>query len=286
MDKVGSVKRYIIIGLVIIEGFVWTVSSPVDAWSMGIIGGADGPTAIFLSNGSESEALGAEQIANKEDHFTDEGKQKADEAEQAAYEEQTRNLLKEAESKGLLILVNKKNPIDKDYIPEDLEEIKYFATDRTSSSRYMREEAASAFHKLVESAALEEIEILMTTAYRSYDFQAILYNSYVENEGQEAADKFSAKPGQSEHQTGLSVDVSSASVDYKLTTSFRDTKEGKWLAENAHKYGFIIRYPEGKEDITGYIYEPWHIRYVGLQAAGEIYEQNITLEEYLDEYYN
>jgi D-alanyl-D-alanine carboxypeptidase len=133
----------------------------------------------------------------------------------------------------------------------------------------------------VEAAIPDGIEIKMTTAYRSYDFQEILYNNYVSQSGAEEADRFSAKPGQSEHQTGLAVDVSSSSVGYELTDAFGDTSEGKWLAQHAHEYGFILRYPDGKEAITGYMYEPWHLRYVGLFVANEIYQKGFTLEEYI-----
>jgi D-alanyl-D-alanine carboxypeptidase len=128
---------------------------------------------------------------------------------------------------------------------------------------------------------MDGVELKMTTAYRSYDFQKILYDSYVSREGEAAANKYSAKPGQSEHQTGLAADVSSPSVDYQLSNDYGRTAEGKWLAENAHRFGFIIRFPEGKEEITGYQHEPWHIRYVGRAAAKEIYERNLTLEEFL-----
>jgi D-alanyl-D-alanine carboxypeptidase len=189
---------------------------------------------------------------------------------------------KEAEEKGLLILINKENPIDREHKPDDLTPIKYYASDRSKASRFMREEAAEHFHKLVEDAALEGYELVMTTAYRSYDFQEILWNNYVANEGEEAAARFSARPGQSEHQSGLAADVSSPSVNYALTESFESCEEGKWLAENAHRFGFIIRFPKGKESVTGYIYEPWHIRYVGIPIAKEIYSKEITLEEYLD----
>ena len=92
------------------------------------------------------------------------------------------------------------------------------------------------------------------------------------------------KPGQSEHQSGLAADVSSPSVNYALTESFGKTDEGIWLAQNAHKFGFIIRFPDGKESITGYLYEPWHIRYVGESVATEIYAKDLTLEEYLELY--
>lgn len=182
---------------------------------------------------------------------------------------------------GYLILVNKSNGLDRYYKPDDLTDIKYFAADRSAEGRFMRTAAADAFHSLVEEAERDGITLAMTTAYRSYDFQSSLYNSYVANDGQEAADRYSAKPGYSEHQTGLSADVSSPSVNYKLTSEFANTNEGKWLSENAHLFGFILRYPYGKEGITGYQYEPWHIRYVGPEAATYIYNNEITLEEYI-----
>jgi D-alanyl-D-alanine carboxypeptidase len=190
--------------------------------------------------------------------------------------------LKEDIEKGLLILVNKQNPLASDYKPSDLADIKYFASNRAAGARYMRVEAADAFNKLSEAAADQGLEIVVTTAYRSYAFQSMLYNNYVANYGQASADTFSAQPGKSEHQTGLAADVSSPSVNYELTEGYIDTPEGGWLNENAYKFGFIIRYPKGKEDITGYMYEPWHIRYVGMTAAEEIYKEGITLEEYLE----
>lgn len=180
-----------------------------------------------------------------------------------------------------LLLVNKTHPIDPDYKPWDLTEVKYFAKDREKITRYMRKEVTEAFHQLVEAAAEEGHTIVMTTAYRSYGVQKTLYEKYVANHGQAAANQYSAKPGQSEHQTGLCADVSSPSVGYKLVVKYGQTPEGKWLAAHAHEYGFILRFPEGKEDITGYHYEPWHIRYVGQPAANRIYENDLTLEEYL-----
>ncbi|NLP30760.1 MAG: M15 family metallopeptidase [Clostridiales bacterium] len=197
-------------------------------------------------------------------------------------EEKDRQDRLEAEERGLLILVNKQNHLEADYKPDDLEPIRYYASDRSSGSRFMRAEAAEHFHKLVEAAKEEGYEIVMTTAYRSYSFQKILWDNYVAREGEEAANRFSARPGQSEHQTGLAVDISSPSVNYALTEDFADTDEGIWIAENAHKFGFIIRFPQGKEHITGYLYEPWHLRYVGEKVATRIYEQELTLEEYLE----
>lgn len=189
---------------------------------------------------------------------------------------------KPVQNEEFLLLVNKTHPIDENYKPDDLTAIKYFASDRSAEGRFMRKEAAEHFHQLVEAAKADGYEIVMTTAYRSYGFQSTLYNNYVKTHGEAEANTFSAKPGQSEHQTGLCTDVSSPSVNYQLTTDYGKAPEGIWLAEHAHEYGFIIRFPLGKEDITGYQYEPWHIRYVGQPAADEIYEQGTTLEEYLD----
>ena len=190
------------------------------------------------------------------------------------------DVLKNDIDSGYLILVNKEHGLDRDYKPDDLADVKYYASDRSAEGRYMRAEAADAFHSLVEEAGVQGMTLAMTTAYRSYDFQSALYNGYVARDGQAAADRYSAKPGKSEHQTGLAVDVSSPAVNYQLTMSFADAAEGKWLAENAHLFGFIIRFPKDKEEITGYQYEPWHLRYVGLASADYIYKNEITLEEY------
>lgn len=273
MKKIKSINVLILASLLIIETFVWTVVSPISAWS----GNAGQPPAK-----SGTPAAPATGQSNPDQADQQGGNPAQTGSEKGEPGDAQSRLIEEAEHRGLLILVNKTHSLSADYKPQDLEPIKYYAQDRTETSRYMRAEAAEAFHRLVEAGARENIGLVMTTAYRSYNFQKILYDNYVVQQGQEAADKFSAKPGQSEHQTGLAVDVTSPSVDNQLTSQFGETAEGKWLAENAHVYGFIIRFPEGKENITGYMYEPWHIRYVGVQAAGEIKKQGVTLEEYLE----
>ncbi len=140
----------------------------------------------------------------------------------------------------------------------------------------MLPETVKAFKQLQEAAAAEGLNIYEGSGYRSYQYQIKAYNSLVEAYGHEYADRISAKPGHSEHQTGYTVDCNT------INDKFIQTPEGKWLDEHCHEFGFIIRYPEGKEDITGYAYECWHIRYVGVEVATEIYEQGLTLEEYLD----
>jgi len=204
-----------------------------------------------------------------------------DDAQQTIDDAAAQKSRQEAAQQGLLILVNKQHPVDQDYKPDDLTAMKYYIVGREASGRFMREPAVAAFNQLVEAAALEGIELKMTTAYRSYDYQKIIFDNYLNQYGEEEANRFSAKPGQSEHQSGLAVDVSSSSVEYELLDTYGDTPEGKWLIAHAHEFGFILRYPEGKEGVTGYLYEPWHLRYVGLFVAKEIYEQGTTLEEYL-----
>lgn len=119
--------------------------------------------------------------------------------------------------------------------------------------------------------------IIATSTYRSYDYQKKLYNNYVKEKGLYYADMASARAGHSEHQTGLAVDVADITLDYD---NFEQTKEFIWMKNNAHKYGFILRYPKAKFHITGFKYEPWHYRYVGVSLANYLYKNNITLDEY------
>lgn len=135
-------------------------------------------------------------------------------------------------------------------------------------------ECQTAFDKLQTDCAAEGLSIWNASGFRSYETQAGLYNRYCNRDGKEAADRYSARPGHSEHQTGLAIDLNT------ITQSFADTAEGQWIAENCWRYGFIIRYPKGKEAQTGYMYEPWHIRYVGVEVAEKIYNSGLCLEEY------
>lgn len=142
-------------------------------------------------------------------------------------------------------------------------------------------QARSAFNNMAAAAKKDGINLTAFSTYRSYDYQVGLYNRYVERDGQAAADRYSARPGHSEHQTGLAFDIGEVGQEQHFaSSSFANTKGGKWLAKNAHNYGFILRYPQGKEGITGYMYESWHYRYVGNDLAKKIYNQNTTLEEY------
>lgn len=156
-----------------------------------------------------------------------------------------------------ILLVNKTYHLPSNYAPGD------------------NQEAYQALLRLQNDAKKVGHDLPLLSGYRSYSYQKTLYESYVQRDGEAVANTYSAKPGQSEHQTGLAFDVGS------LYFSFGDTAAGIWLRDNAHHYGFIIRYPKGKESITGYTYEPWHIRYINVEVATEIYNRQITLEEYL-----
>lgn len=183
------------------------------------------------------------------------------------------------------VVVNKQRNLKEDYVPDDLVKITDVPTCLASPEvNQLRKVAAEALTKLVEAAKEEiNIQLYARSGYRSYSTQRALYDGYVKNHGQEEADTFSAKPGQSEHQTGLAMDITSDSVNLALSEEFGDTVEGKWVSENAHRFGFIVRYQKGKEDITGYMYEPWHIRYLGVDLATKVYESGKTLEQYFFE---
>jgi LAS superfamily LD-carboxypeptidase LdcB len=176
-----------------------------------------------------------------------------------------------------LVLVNKFNYLDESYKPNDLVAVTGFY-----GIIYMRSIAKDNFIKLQNAINNDlKVNILPTTAYRGFAFQQNLYNNYVKKDGIEAADTYSARPGFSEHQTGLAIDLKDSSLS---TIRINDT-DYTWLKNNAYKYGFIIRFPANKEKLTGYQEENWHIRYVGLDAAQKIHDSELSLEEYIDLYY-
>ncbi len=183
---------------------------------------------------------------------------------------------------GILVLVNKKRYLDPDYKPNDLviPNIKFSFREK-HEKKYMKREAAKALEELFGQAYEKGIHIFALSGYRSYDTQKWIFENKANKTGEKKANELIARPGESEHQTGLAMDLTSQSVQFDLKEEFGDTKEGRWVGNNAHKFGFIIRYPKNKMSITGHGYEPWHIRYVGKKAAKEIYNKDITLEEYL-----
>ncbi|MGO0062661.1 D-alanyl-D-alanine carboxypeptidase family protein [Brevibacillus fluminis] len=184
---------------------------------------------------------------------------------------------------SLSILVNKQYKLPAHFKPADLVDPDVpFIFKGKSEKRLMRKEAAEALEKMFAGAKKDGIQLAGVSAYRSEATQRALFENYVKKDGEEAARKYSALPGTSEHETGLAIDVSGSTGACAAQDCFGDTKEAAWLAKHAAEYGFIIRYPQGKDAITGYQYEPWHLRYVGTQIAGEISEKHITLEEYLN----
>ncbi len=169
-----------------------------------------------------------------------------------------------------LTLINKIYQVDSSYAPN------VYPVD----GGYLRAEAKDAYLKMKDQALANGINLIIGSSYRSYDYQKTVFNGYLANDPYSTVLTYSAYPGTSEHQTGLVIDfVEGGSCDY--LECFKDTKSGLWLKDNAYKYGFILRYPKGKENITGYIFEPWHYRYVGVDNATKIHNANITLEEYL-----
>lgn len=172
------------------------------------------------------------------------------------------------------ILVNKHYYLEKEYVPENLEEINIqFALKDMKLVNVAKE----AFEEMAKAASKENLKIIAMSTYRDYNYQEKLYNQYVKQDGIEAADLYSGRAGFSEHQTGLAVDVYNIKESY---TNFHETKEFIWMQEHAKDYGFILRYPEGKEKETGYQYESWHYRYVGKEIAKYITDNNISYEEY------
>jgi len=178
-------------------------------------------------------------------------------------------------SKGYLMLVNKYYALDKDYVLTDKKTLSTNYTYWEGSA--LATDAYDSYIKMLDDGRSEGYKLIDTSSLRSYEYQDYLFNNYVKNNGMEWALKSSAKPGHSEHETGLASDIVKNGVSMY---DFGSTAEFVWLKNNAHKYGFILRYPEGKEYLTGYKYEPWHYRYVGNKAAKYIYENNITFEEY------
>ncbi|HEY5806065.1 MAG TPA: M15 family metallopeptidase [Candidatus Saccharimonadales bacterium] len=177
------------------------------------------------------------------------------------------------------VVVNKKRQLSpKNYAPTDL---RTPSMSIGSASQRVSGQTAVALEALAKAAASEGVNLMIISAYRSYETQINIYNSEVRGFGQAQADRESARPGHSEHQTGWAADIGTASGKCEIKTCFADTSEGQWLAANAYKYGFVIRYPDGKEHITGYMYEPWHIRFVGTELSGEMYKTKTqTLEEF------
>ncbi len=178
-------------------------------------------------------------------------------------------------SKDILMINNKTYKLPDDYEPDDLVDVKNWYA--YGNNPKLRKEAYEKFIEMFNKAKEEKLTIIINSSYRSYKYQEDLYNSYLTQNGKSATDAYAARPGHSEHQTGLTIDVTTYGAN---GDTFDKTDEFKWLQDNAYKYGFILRYPKGKEYITGYKYESWHYRYVGVDAATTIHDNDITFDEY------
>lgn len=232
-------------------------------------------------SGSIEKQKADEELTRVTKELKEEGQSKVDDLQ-----EELDEALNEEETKlpWYLVLVNNKNPMEEGYVPELTE----LEPDYSVDSRI-----ADAAKKMLKDAKKAGMQIVICSAYRSVERQEQVFNDSLKdrlNQGMSYWDAFAdnrlsvAEPGTSEHALGLALDLISNQYT-ELDKGQEATKEAKWLKENCHKYGFILRYPPEKTDITGIIYEPWHYRYVGVEHAAKIMESGLTLEEYLEEYY-
>ena len=178
-------------------------------------------------------------------------------------------------SKNELMLTNKFYSLDNTYNSDNM--VKISKQYSYGDNQMVTSETFDAFLSMFKAARNEDLTLIVNSSFRSYEEQDKVYNEYLDSRGEEAANKIAAKAGFSEHQTGMAIDIQTYGSNAK---TFEEFEEFKWLQDNAHKYGFILRYPKDKEYLTGYEYESWHYRYVGIEVATYIYENNITFDEY------
>ena len=183
---------------------------------------------------------------------------------------------KEINKFDIKMIINKYNYVSNDFIPDNLVLVDGYSKE----NMYLVKECKDAFINMARIAELEGFNIRAISTYRTIDYQKNLFENYVKKDGIKKAETYSARAGYSEHHTGLAIDIDNIKMSYN---DFENTEEFNWMQNNAYKYGFILRYPKDSS-ITGYIYEPWHYRYVGIEIANYIHENNITYEEYYYEF--
>lgn len=176
--------------------------------------------------------------------------------------------------KGYAILVNKYYSLPENYAPDDITEM---SNQYAYPNNSIKAEVYEAFKEMSKKAKESNITLIVNSSYRPYEDQKEIYDDYADNNGKEYADKYAARPSFSEHQTGLALDIFTPGAGMK---NFENTDAFKWLADNSYKYGFILRYPKDKEDITKYAYESWHYRYLGKDLATKVYKSGLTFDEY------
>ncbi|MFB1051122.1 D-alanyl-D-alanine carboxypeptidase family protein [Paraliobacillus sp. JSM ZJ581] len=272
-------KKYIVILIFFIGAFLTACQQESDNL---------GENDQSEQKGNTEQTIDGEESSDANENNEDGTKK--NEGEQA--EETNKHIAKIEEETGLhvvdnpeskLVYVNKQRQLPVGYVPPNLTvpDVPHYASEG-DPKRQLQKVAADALEDLFATAKNNQVGLIAVSGYRSYERQKQIYEYNVETKGKAHADKYSAIPGTSEHQTGLSMDVASATETSAtlLEQTFSQTDAGTWLADHAHDFGFIIRYPKGKSNITGYSYEPWHIRFVGKEVAETIYQKGITLEEH------
>lgn len=233
-------------------------------------------TGLVAAQQAEQEAIDAAVAAQKKAEAEAERKRLAEEkaaAEKAAREKAI------GDPASITVVINKKRPFDPiDWAPDDL----VTPNIPVRNGQQLRTEAARAIEKMYAAASADGASFVLGSGYRSYSRQVQLFESYVQRDGVEAAETYSARPGHSEHQTGLVADIDDNGGCY-LETCFGDTAAGTWVREHGHEYGFIVRYERDQQAVVGYIYEPWHLRYVGVEVATAMHDRGIAnLEDYFE----
>ena len=187
------------------------------------------------------------------------------------------------EAMSYLALVNRHFRVSSNFSPEDLSVVNALNVyGITNQHIQMRATAARAMEAMLDAAyEAGDHVLIIVSGYRSYETQTTVHHAHIENLGEEEARRISARPGHSEHQLGLAMDLSTFGLEGQLSSQFSSTPEGAWIRDHAHRFGFIVRYPADRESDTGFIYEPWHLRYVGIEAATQMYESGQILEEFL-----
>lgn len=233
---------------------------------------------VFVMFSRQADAPAPEQQENQQVSEDDRPAEFAPEPESSGFDKQQYSI---DEPGSQWWVVSRERPLPDGYTPPSLGVPNVrLRLDSGAEQMKLSQTAIPAVEAMFADATSDGITLVFGSGYRSEALQAQFYNSYVASDGQEAADRYSARPGTSEHQTGLVFDVTSPSGQCHLEICFEDLPQGQWVAQNAHTHGFIIRYLEGKEDITGYQYEPWHLRYVGKELANELHENSQTMEEF------
>lgn len=244
--------------------------------------------SLILLGCSQSMASEQTTVENTKEAPQKSSEQTAETSEQTSVFDEY-GFLKEELAKSVFedehqwVLVNKEYGLAADFVPDNLVPIEVPTVNQVPEVNQMSEAASDQLTQLFDAAKRAGHDLYAISGFRSYQTQETLYNNYVAQHGEDEANKFSAQPGHSEHQTGLAMDITSAAVDYGLSQAFGETEEGKWLADNAYRFGFVLSYPQGKEHITGYMYEPWHFRYLGKELAQLLYDRQLTYQEYLAE---